>query len=78
MKHSEEYIRAHWEDALNSQMTARTIAGLVGWAFSDADIKELARLHREGVHRRKIQGLLTECNFHYECGKMIRGEYDKI
>lgn len=35
----------------------------IGWSFSDEDIKELARLHKENKYREKIECLLVDCNF---------------
>jgi len=56
----------------------RLISDLVDFGFSDADLKELALMHRDGDKDLKsyIEDLLTDCNFHTESGAFRAGMYD--
>ena len=55
-------IRNDWSAALGSGKRIEDISADIGWAFTDEDIKELAWLHKECIHRKKIEQLLIECN----------------
>lgn len=43
-------------------------------AMVELDVKLWERYYPE----QKGQPLLTDCNFHYECGKFMDGEYGKF
>ena len=70
----EDWVRENWESALNS-MPYGKIAETIEWGFTDGDLQELMRLHKAGIFREKIEDLLTDCNFHYECGEWSEGNY---
>ena len=70
-------IRQDFKAAL-SNMSARDIAYAIGCGFSNKDICELAKLHKSGQFREKIEDLLTDCNFHQECNAFINGKYDEF
>ena len=72
---SDEYIREHWDDILNSDKTYSEIAYAIRWGFSRGDLLELMRLHKENRNRQKIEDLLEDCNFHFECGNWHNGNY---
>ncbi|SFB09878.1 hypothetical protein [Selenomonas ruminantium] len=55
-------IRRDWSKALSST-SVEDLASDIGWGFTDEDIKELAWLHKNLMHRKKIEQLLIECNF---------------
>lgn len=67
-------IRSNWEEALNA-LPYGEIAARIGWGFSTEDLQELMRLHKENICREKIEDLLEDCNFHYECGEWHDGNY---
>ena len=67
-----DYIREHWEEALD-ELTYGQIASRIEWGFTKADLETLAELHKNGIHRNKIEDLLEDCNFHYECGNWHDG-----
>ena len=75
---TEDKIREDWETALEQVNRGSDLSSIIGWAFSDEDITELAKLHKANICRDKIEDLLTDCNFHYECGKFANGEYDEF
>ena len=71
-------IRRDFDSALCSVEHGTELSRILDWSFREKDIAELARLHKAGKHRKKIEELLTDCNFHYECGKLIAGEYEEF
>lgn len=71
-------IRRDFDSALRSVKDGTELSSDLDWSFREKDIAELARLHKEKKHRKKIEELLTDCNFHYECGKLIAGEYEEF
>ena len=71
-------IRRDFDSALRSVKHGTELSRLLDWSFREEDITELARLHKEGKHRKKIEDLLTDCNFHYECGQLCAGEYEEF
>ena len=75
---TEDEIREDWESALEQVKNGTDLSSIIGWAFSDEDITELAKLHKNNICREKIEDLLEDCNFHYECGKFANGEYDEF
>jgi len=72
---TEEQIRDDWEAALESDMDYSEIAQAIEWGFTREDIITLMELHRENKHRRKIEDLLTDCNYHTECKAWSAGDY---
>lgn len=71
---TEDEIRKNWEAALNA-LPYDEISHRIGWGFDDDDLTELMRLHKANVHREKIEDLLEDCNYHYECGEWHNGNY---
>lgn len=73
-------LRQDWEATLNkyTPKNVTKLSGEIGYGFSDEDIKQLAMLHKKGskLMKQKIENLLEDCNFHYECGCFERNEYD--
>ena len=70
-------IRKNWDKALESVKSGTALSGPIDFAFGKRDISELAKLHKVGKHRQKIEDLLGDCNFHTECGDFGSGIYDK-
>lgn len=71
-------IRRDFDSALSEAEYGRKLSGPLFWGFSKRDIYRLAKLHKKGKHREKIEDLLEDCNFHYECGRFSSGEYDEF
>ena len=70
-------IRQDFDAALSKVKQGEELSSKIGWGFSSRDIRELALLHKKRKHRKKIEDLLTECNFHTECSDFIEGKYDQ-
>ena len=69
-------IRTHWEEAFDMVEAGRDISTYISYMLSDDDVAHLARLHRDqDKYRDKIEDLLTDCNFHKECGDFADGQY---
>ena len=71
-------IRRDFDAALCSVKYGNELSKILDWSFRKKDIAELARLHKKKRHRKKIEELLSDCNFHYECGKFKSGEYEEF
>lgn len=71
-------IRSDFAAALKSVKSGSDLSSDLCWSLSNKDICKLAKLHKKNKYRKKIESLLTDCNFHYECGKFINGEYDEF
>ena len=72
---TEDEIRADWQGALDN-MNYGEISRTIEWGFTLEDLRELLRLYRACFQRRKIEDLLTDCNFHSFCGCLHDGDYD--
>lgn len=70
-------IRKDFATALKKVKNGAALSGVLGWSFSDDDLKNLAKLHKANKFRKKIEELLTDCNFHYECDLMSSGNYSE-
>ncbi len=69
-------IRRNFGLALKNVKKGTELSSILGWGLSRQDIKELAILHKRNRYRMKIEDLLTDCNFHKECGEFIEGKYE--
>ena len=82
-------IRNDWKKALNEvklvderddDYDTAPIARELGYSLYDSDLKELATIHKEEEDGSKLQtvieNLLTDMNFHEDCGEFIAGYYD--
>ena len=68
-------IRKDYQSAFSKVESGSDLAHDVSYTFGKSDLKQLARLHKSNKCRRKIEELLTACNFHYECGKFANKDY---
>lgn len=68
-------IRSDWAAALKGVKDGTRLSSRIRWALSRNDIRTLAGLHKKNRYRRKIEDLLEDCNFHYECGCFASGRY---
>ena len=73
-------ITDNWEKSLRTYSMSE-ISHKLKYCFSTEELKELATLHKETtkkVVKKRIEDLLTNCNFHYESGLLANGNYNKI
>lgn len=68
-------IRRDFATALRSVKCGRELSAPLRWGFSPDDLNKLAKLHKANKFRKKIEDLLTDCNFHTECEAMASGNY---
>ena len=69
-------IRSDWAAALAGVDEGEELSMEIGWGFTDEDIKELARLHKNGQYQEKIECLLVDCNFITAACDFGTGQYD--
>lgn len=69
-------IRRDFYSALKKVKHGRELSGKLGYGFSKRDLEELAKLYKSNKCRRKIEELLTDCNFHSEVGLLSNGNYE--
>ena len=68
-------VRKDFASALRKVKKGDELSSVLEWMFSPKDIKELAKLHKSNKFRKKIEDLLTDCNFHCECADFANGKY---
>lgn len=74
------HITDNWEKALRG-MQAEKIAKDLNYSFLDGELTELFLLHKttnKRVVKKRIEDLLTYCNFHYESGALHNGYYELL
>ena len=71
-------IRKDFAAALRSVKHGDDLSGKLDWSLSPKDISELAKLHKAGKFRKKIENLLTDCNFRSEHRMMAAKQYNKL
>lgn len=74
------HITDNWEKALRG-MQVEKLAKDLNYSFSQDELKELTLLHKETTKRivkKRIEDLLTYCNFHYESGVLHDGYYELV
>lgn len=70
-------VKSDFATALRNVKNGAALSGVLGWSFSDDDLTNLAKLHKSNRFRKKIEELLTDCIFHYECSLMSSKDYSK-
>ena len=70
-------IRSNFAEYLAKVKNGTELSYPLGFAFSERDISELAKLHKSNKFRKKIEDLLTDCNFHTECSDFENKNYSK-
>lgn len=75
---AEVNVRKDFKKAFSKVESGRELSYVIGYALGKRDLKKLAALHKEGKYREKIEDLLEDCNFHYECEKFHQKEYDEF
>lgn len=71
-------IRKEFAEALRNVREGSELSAPLWYSLSDEDIKNLAKLHKAGRFRKKIEDLLDDMNFHTECGLMKDKQYDAL
>lgn len=71
-------IRTNFLSALHSVECGSDLSSRIQYCLSSKDLFELAKLHKANKCRRKIEELLTACNFHYACRKFANKEYKEF
>ena len=74
------HITDNWEKALRG-MQVEKMAKDLNYSFSQDELKELALLHKATTKRivkKRIEDLLTYCNFHYESSVLHDGDYERF
>ena len=74
------HITDNWEKALRG-MQAEKIAKDLNYSFLDGELTELFLLHKttnKRVVKKRIEDLLTYCNFHYESCALHNGYYELV
>ena len=71
-------IRNNFEYALSVVDNGSDLSKILEWHLSKEDISNLAKLHKANIYRDKIEDLLTDCNFHYECSQFSKGNYNEF
>lgn len=73
-------ITDNWEKSLRTYSLSE-ISNKLKYCFSTEELKELATLHKETtkkVVKKRIEDLLTNCNFHSESGILANENYNQI
>jgi len=69
-------IRHDWSAAFRKVKNGRELSGAIDWGFYKDDLRTFVKLHKANKFRKKIEDLLTDCNYHTFCGYLSVGEYD--
>ena len=68
-----------WKRAFDQVVHGDELSEILDYGFDEKDLENLAEIHeKDKAYRKKIEELLTDCNFHTECEWMVKGEYDKF
>ena len=73
---AEVKIKRDFLTALKEVKQGSDLCHKLGYCLSGQDLKKLAVLHQSNKCRKKIEDLLTGCNYHGDCAKFARKEYD--
>ena len=71
-------VRNDFKAAFSSVKHGWELSSDLDYSMSKKDLSNLAKLHKAGKCRRKIEELLTDCNFHSECGAFCKHDYDEF
>lgn len=74
------HITDNWEKAMRG-MQVEKLGKDLNYSFTDDELKELAQLHKttnKRIVKKRIEELLTYCNFHYESGEFHDGDYERF
>lgn len=74
------HITDNWEKAMRGMQVAKLGKDL-NYSFTDDELKELAQLHKttnKRIVKKRIEELLTYCNFHSESSSFHDGNYEQF
>lgn len=71
-------IRLDFAEAFRHVKDGSALSGDLGYGFSKSDLRVLMNLHKAGKFRKKIEDILTDCNFHYESGLLSDRKYEEF
>lgn len=74
---AEVALRKDFLSALHSAKLGSDLSRKVNYSFYAKDLGQLARLHKENKYRKKIEDLLTDCNYHDVCSAFINKNYEE-
>ena len=75
---NEVEIRVDYQAAFKKVKSGSSLSHEINYTLGKNDLKQLAKLHKSNRCRKKIEDLLTDCNFHYECSKFANREYEEF
>ena len=70
-------VRKDFATAFKNVKHGYDLSKILDWSFNDKDLKNLAILHKKNKCRRKIEELLSDCNYHHVIGDFHDKNYDK-
>lgn len=70
-------VRRDFLTALKSVKEGSDLAGVLHFGLSKKDIRELAKIHKSGKCRTKIENLLINCNYSTESGDFHAKRYEE-
>ena len=71
-------IRRDFGTYLKSMKDVSKLASLLRFSFGKKDILHLAELHKKNKYRKKIEDLLSCCNYHHEAGALSSKKYEEV
>ena len=74
---AEVALRKDFLSALRSVKLGSALSRKVNYSFYAKDLGQLARLHKANKCRKKIEDLLTDCNYHDVCSAFINKNYEE-
>lgn len=75
--HTRTEVVSDFPAALKRVRYGSELSRELGYEFSKEALVELGELHKAGRFRKKIEELLTDCNFHSECDLLIGKKYSE-
>lgn len=70
-------IRLDFASALRNVKKGEALSGPLEYGFGPDDLMQLMELHKTNKFRKKIEDLLTDCNFHSESTLLSARKYDE-
>ena len=67
-----------WYDELEAAEYGSDLSAKINYGFTNSDLLILMTMHEAGNFRKKIEDLLTDCNFHTECKLLHKKDYNSM
>lgn len=71
-------IKLDFAEALRNVKYGHELSAKVDWGFSSDELLNLMKLHKQNKFRKKIENLLTDCNFHTASGLLKEKKYKEF